>query len=80
MTLKTVRAVCKSCNNNWMSDLEDTIRPFVGPMILGRGTPLVIDQQLQLATWLFKNFLMDVAAGNREHQQLLQPLYHELYC
>jgi len=48
----TVRIVCAPCNNGWMSDLEEAVKPILEGPILGRGgvrfTP---DQELDLATW-----------------------------
>jgi hypothetical protein len=31
----TVKAVCPSCNNGWMRDLEEKARPLLTPMIHG---------------------------------------------
>jgi hypothetical protein len=55
----TVRAVCASCNNGWLSDLEATVKPVLGPMILnGAGTELPPKLQAALATWAVKTQLV----------------------
>jgi hypothetical protein len=46
-----VRAVCKPCNEGWMSHLEVQVRPLIEPMILGYGASLAPDQQITVATW-----------------------------
>lgn len=46
-----VRAVCKPCNEGWMSSLEVHVRPLIEPMILGHDALLAPDQQITVATW-----------------------------
>lgn len=46
-----VRAVCKPCNEGWMSGHEDQIRSVLEPMILGYNASLTPDQQVNVATW-----------------------------
>lgn len=54
-----IRAVCASCNHGWMSELEATVKPFLGRMILnGAETALPPEQQKSLATWAVKTQLV----------------------
>jgi hypothetical protein len=46
-----VRAVCTTCNNGWMSDLETAVGPLIEPMIKGDNASLTTDQQITVATW-----------------------------
>jgi hypothetical protein len=54
----TARCVCAGCNNGWMSDLEDSVRPLITPMINGRACSLSRDDQTALALWLAKTVAM----------------------
>lgn len=49
---KKLRVVCQTCNNGWMSRLEDDVKPFLTPLI--RGEPIILDleQQRTLAEWI----------------------------
>jgi hypothetical protein len=55
---RAVKTVCEACNSGWMSDLETTVRPFLGPLALGHRTSLAATDQGALATWLWKTMLM----------------------
>src|SRR5213593_3811716 len=35
-----LRVVCKTCNNGWMSRIDDAAKPIAEPMILGHGKAL----------------------------------------
>jgi hypothetical protein len=56
---QTVTAVCGPCNNEWMSELEGKVQPFLGPMILrGERTRLTRHDQRHLAAWALKTLLV----------------------
>lgn len=56
---QTTRKVCKPCNNGWMSRLETSVQPLLGPMMLnGAPTKLEIQFQKILATWAVKTAFM----------------------
>jgi hypothetical protein len=56
----TVKAVCKGCNNGWMSHLENANIPLVGSMMQNLSIPLDRQQQKIVAAWLMKMaFLTD---------------------
>lgn len=48
------RVVCKSCNENWMSDLESHAKPFLIPLIQGLRpvSPFTADEACAIAAWL----------------------------
>jgi hypothetical protein len=47
-----LRVVCRSCNNGWMSRLDENVKPILTPLVCGQA--LVIDSQSQaiLAAWV----------------------------
>ena len=49
---KTVRVVCKKCNETWMGDIEERVKPFLIPVL--QGQPVLLDSaaQLHLANWI----------------------------
>ena len=55
-----VEGFCKDCNSGWMSDLEEDVKPILGPMMNGRRTKLGSIEQLKLAEWaVLKSFVLD---------------------
>jgi hypothetical protein len=46
-----VRCVCRKCNNEWMSDLEDQNKAQISAMMHGRGIVLEPMQQKLFARW-----------------------------
>ena len=47
--------VCRRCNNEWMSVLEDRVIPILKPLIHAeRNSPLTRSDQRKLAKWLIK--------------------------
>lgn len=52
----TVRKVCATCNNGWLSSLEGKVKPLLEDMIRGPVT-VGAEQQETLATWAVKTSL-----------------------
>jgi hypothetical protein len=52
--LHMTTAVCRQCNNGWMSQLEDTARPLLYPMIDGGAAPQSDVAARTLARWSAK--------------------------
>src|SRR5438477_2513080 len=52
------RAVCRTCNNGWMSGLESLVQPILQPMMRGKPRTLSAEDQLILARWLMKTAMM----------------------
>lgn len=54
-----VNAVCEKCNSGWMSGLERSVAPFLGPMLTeSKVTSLDKERQQLLATWTVKTVFM----------------------
>lgn len=49
-----VRTVCGTCNNGWMSKLEQENIPLIGSMFQDISIPLDTEQQLSIAIWTLK--------------------------
>jgi hypothetical protein len=49
---RKLRIVCKKCNNEWMSDLQNATKPILIPLLRGRQITLSEPRQRQLATWV----------------------------
>jgi hypothetical protein len=47
----SVRCACESCNNGWMSRLQEEAAPIVTPMAMGKSCVLDALSQLSVATW-----------------------------
>jgi len=47
----TVKAVCKKCNNGWMSILEQQAKPYIESMLLGKPTVLDLKGQCLVIEW-----------------------------
>lgn len=58
----TARAVCGSCNNDWMSALESEAQPILGPLVTGESTT-VLGADLRAAfRWAVKTAIV-IGAG-----------------
>jgi hypothetical protein len=49
-----IRAVCKTCNNGWMSKLEQDTIPVLRPLLRDLSYPLSSEEQILLASWAMK--------------------------
>jgi hypothetical protein len=50
--------VCKNCNNGWMSDLENRVKPIIERFFLDQEVSLDQHDQLTLAVWICKNAMV----------------------
>jgi hypothetical protein len=50
--------VCKNCNNGWMSDLENRVKPIIECFFLDRAVSLDQADQSTLAVWICKNAMV----------------------
>ncbi len=48
---RRLRVVCESCNNGWMSQLQERIKPILVPLLKGESVRLRRSAQIALATW-----------------------------
>jgi hypothetical protein len=48
---QSLRVVCRPCNNEWMSPIQEATKPFLSEMIAGRWRVLTAQERTKLATW-----------------------------
>lgn len=73
-----VKTVCRSCNNGWMSELENDMQPYLSKMLVGQTTRLRSNAQRNLAFWCAKTaFVMQYI--NPENVIIPQSHYSDLY-
>lgn len=75
-------SVCRSCNNGWMSALEQDAKPLIVSMMSGSEVPGVIltpDQAAVLATWTVKTAWMSEESdpGERATTQQMRQTLHQ---
>jgi hypothetical protein len=82
-SLDMTARICSTCNNRWLSVLENDVRTVLAPLIRGHERTLTVDEQRRLAAWATKTALMlDLASGAAvipsgfyyEFRQLRMPL------
>ena len=72
-----LRVVCETCNNGWMSDIEDAAKPILTPLVLGQPSHLDVNQQQVVATWAFSRAIIgeqlspDLKGIPADHRQWL---------
>ena len=54
----TVKRVCRTCNNEWMSRLEEEAQPLLSRLIGGTPVDASVGQQLTLARWSQKTAMV----------------------
>jgi hypothetical protein len=73
-SLKTkARAVCGTCNNSWMSQIEQSVSANLPEFVKGRRAVLSHEEQTPLARWSVKTILMLQHAHKRSHQIIIPP-------
>jgi hypothetical protein len=79
----TVKSVCASCNNGWMSRLEQTARRVLAPKILGEHGRIQRDDAGAIASWIHKTALVAMYLSSddarREGYGLPPEEYSRLY-
>jgi len=56
---RKVRAVCLSCNQGWLSHLEQQVRPLLLPLIADQQVMLTVDELRTLACWVAKTAMVN---------------------
>ena len=66
----TVRMPCEPCNNGWMSELENEVKPFVTDMAF-RGQKTLLDETRQrpLMRWAVKTAMVNEFTGAAAEQK-----------
>jgi hypothetical protein len=63
--------VCEACNNGWMHDLEQKVKPFLKPLLVNKhGADLDLIQQRDLARWAVMKVLLMEHVMRQKHPQL----------
>ena len=57
-------SVCDSCNNGWMSDLENQAASLIKEMSIGSSLVLAKDHLTVLSTWIFKTLALYHVTSN----------------
>lgn len=77
----TCDVVCRTCNNEWMSQLEDEARKVLTPIILQPDAARQLDdiQQMTIALWLtMKAIVLDHYAVKRQgHKPFFSPRHRQ---
>jgi len=60
----TVKMVCATCNNGWLSQLEGAAKPVIAPLIRGEPRRLPVEDQALIATWTCKTSLMSLLVSS----------------
>jgi hypothetical protein len=69
----TLRIVCGSCNNGWMSVLQNDAKPILLPLVLGEERTLFRKHQALLAAWMAMFAMVtEFKAGRRNGSQSLR--------
>jgi hypothetical protein len=83
MFSRTVRNVCSTCNNGWMSALEHLAQLSLGPLILGDSGDISPDQQGALALWAQKTAMVAMLVSSEAERSagygLAKSEYRKLY-
>jgi hypothetical protein len=62
--------VCEACNNGWMHDLEEKVKPFLKPMLVNKhDADLGLMQQRDLARWAVMKVLLMEHVMRQKHPQ-----------
>jgi hypothetical protein len=71
---KKIRAVCASCNNGWMSNLETAVQPILTPLIATRPHTLTVNSMNVLAKWI----ALKIMVGEHNHPKNAVTLIEDL--
>jgi hypothetical protein len=50
--------VCGQCNNGWLAELEDRVKPTLEKIVRGEPADVLSDDQPAMATWCYKTVLL----------------------
>lgn len=65
---QTVKNFCASCNNGWMSALEDVAQRVLTPLILGQSGTIEVEDQALIAMWAQKTALTSMLLSSEEQR------------
>jgi hypothetical protein len=83
----TTDKVCKECNQEWMSDLENQASQLLTPLIEGEKVQLTLNDQIFISEWITKTLLMcqflnpnDKVIPNSDYQDLYDDRSASKFC
>lgn len=68
----TVKTVCRTCNNGWMSSLEAECIPLIGSLMQDVAAPLDPSQQSLLSRWALKTAMVLDSTNTRARSLFYQ--------
>jgi hypothetical protein len=54
----TIRCLCEHCNNEWLSEIENSAKPIMEPLMHDKGGPLTPADQEIMAIWASKTAMI----------------------
>jgi hypothetical protein len=90
VTTRSLKNVCKKCNNEWMSRIDDAVKPLILPMMLGQTTALdataqkIVVDFITLKCMVFEHNRREDAATTLEQRQAFMnnreiPIYTQMH-
>jgi hypothetical protein len=73
------RAICRHCNNGWLSDLESAVAPLLTRLVCGEPASLATDQQALLSAWSYKTVLLLQLIRPRAIRSIPAARFHEFF-
>jgi hypothetical protein len=74
----SIRCVCQSCNNGWMSDLESQTKIYLQPLLMGEKCVLDISGQTTIALWSLKTAMVIEALDPPQQRMYTQQEHEQL--
>jgi hypothetical protein len=74
-----VRDICASCNNGWMMNLDEEVRPFVIPLALGERDHMTAVEATAFRSWATKLALVRTLQDRNQAQQARSDRFHDFY-
>jgi hypothetical protein len=73
------KEVCKTCNNERLSDLETAVRAEIGEMVMGHPVEIKSETQVAVASWSYKTVLLMQLVKPDEFTLIPRDRYAEFY-
>jgi hypothetical protein len=73
------KEICKTCNNERLSQLETTIRSEIGEMVMGHPVEIESEAQVPVASWAYKTILLIQLVKPGEFTLIPRERYAEFY-
>jgi hypothetical protein len=74
------KAICRACNNHWLSDLEVATAPLLERLVGGKSAALASEEQMMLASWSYKTILLMQLTRPKEVPRPIPPeRFHQFH-